>query len=361
MSLLCHKVPRFIPIPFQLHRYGVVARPSVVPHCSTRNYSLERHPAPGTRSCIIPSQLRIVQGSKNDFAPLIQQQIRRKHGARKGLHLQNLDEIAHRTEHATAEERRQKKKEKTAARKGGKKSVAQSDDVEDEFDSFDVEKKKNKALPETGEDDWDEEEEEEEAHDETVLPKPSEVKDKMMKYVDSFRDYLKTIRGGQPSVEMFDEILVRDAYGRGTGDVPLKAVAQIVFSSPTLANATCFDPSTAKAVATAIRDELDLNPIEEEGTGAMKIPIPRISVELRWQLIHTIEKRAEQFRVRIRNQRRKALEVVKKGVAGKLEGVSKDDAFRVQQEIEAMTDVVIKELKKVLDKKEEDILHVYNV
>jgi ribosome recycling factor len=328
--------------------------------CSTRYHSSAPSAFTGIRSFLIRSKIQNGQWNQNDFVPSMcfEQQIRCKHGARKGLHLQNLDEMAHRNEHAAAEERRQKKKEKTAARKGGKKAVAQSDEAEDEFENFEVEKK-NKTLPVDGEDDWDEQEEgEEDVHDETVLPDPRETKEKMMKHVDSFRGYLKTIRGGQPTVEMFDDILVRDAYGRGTGDVSLKAVAQIVFSAPTLASATCFDPSTAKAVATAIRDQLDLNPIEEEGTGAIKIPIPRVSMEVRQQLVGNIHKRAEQFRIRIRNHRRSALEVVKKGVAGKLEGISKDDAFRVQQEIEALTDVVIKELNKVLEKKEQDILSV---
>jgi ribosome recycling factor len=153
-------------------------------------------------------------------------------------------------------------------------------------------------------------------------------------------------------------VIVHDAYGRNTGTVSIKAVAQIVMTSHTMATATCFDPTTSKAVVVAIRDTLDLNPQAEEGTGTIQIPIPRISMEVRQQMVSTVQKRAEQFRVRIRNHRRSVLDTVKQGVAGKLEGVSKDDAFRVQQDIETMTDVVVKELNKLCEKKENDIMSV---
>ncbi len=285
------------------------------------------------------------------------------HGARKGLHLQNLAEMANQKEHDAAVARREKKKEKTAIRKGGKKVgvAAAAEDMNDEFDEYDA-KSKNKAQ--VNDDDWDElenddDDDDEEFDDAVVLPNPSEAKTKMMTHVENFRNYLKSIRGGgQPSVEMFDDVMVRDAYGVATGDVSVKALAQIVMVSPTLANATCFDPATTKAVVIAIRDTLELNPQAEEGTGAIKIPIPRISMEVRQQLISTIHKRAENYRVRIRNHRRKVLDVVKRGVAGRLEGVSKDDAFRIQQEIEAMTDTVIKELNKLSEKKESEIMSV---
>ena len=287
------------------------------------------------------------------------------HGAKKGLHLQHLAEMANQKEHDAAVARREKKKEKTAARKGGKKggggTASQHQDIEEDFEIYESKDKQNLSHK-TDDDSWNDlenDEDEEEVHDTTVLPNPNEAKIRMMKHVDNFRNYLKSIRGGgPPNVEMFDDVMVRDAYGVGTGDVSIKALAQIVMTSPTLATATCFDPATSKAVVIAIRDALELNPQAEEGTGAIKIPIPRISMEVRQQLISTIHKRAETYRVRIRNQRRTVLDIVKQGVAGKLDGVSKDDAFRIQQEIEAMTDLVIKELNKLLEKKESDIMSV---
>jgi ribosome recycling factor len=365
MSLLCRKISRTVILPVTKQILitdalnttvifrDAIQHQNISTTCQSTNYS-----SVSTKSY---DPFRHMSVGENNYAVINsrnrRQQIRCKHGARIGLHLQNLDAMAHRSEQELAEERRQKKKEKTAARKGGKKVAGLPQEGVNEFDSFDLDKKK--LLKDSGDDDdWEEPEEEDDEHDENILPDLNAVKGKMMKHVDTFKGYLKTIRGGQQSAEMFDDTMVRDAYGHGSGDVSLKAVAQIVMTSPTLAIATCFDPATAKAVSKAIRDTLELNPQIEEGTGAIKIPIPRISMEVRQQSVVNIQKRAENFRVRIRNNRRAALDIVKKGVAGKLDGVSKDDAFRVQQEIESMTDVVIKELNKVLEKKENDIMSV---
>jgi ribosome recycling factor len=274
------------------------------------------------------------------------QQRRNKNSAKKGLHLQTLNEMAHSGERAAAEERRQKRKDKTAERKGKKSSVGTAD----------------RAAPsKTNDDDDDDEDddrvEEEEDIDDNVLPEPSAVKRKMQRHIESFKEYLKTVRGGEATAELFDGVTVTDAYGRDTGSAPLKAVAQVVIASPTLAIATCFDPATAKAASKAILDQLELHPQIEEG-GTISIALPRVSLESRQQTAAAVQQRAENYRQRIRKNRREALDIVKQGVAGKLEGVSKDEAFRVQQEIEAMADVVIKELNQVADNKHKDILSV---
>lgn len=280
------------------------------------------------------------------------QQFRFKHAAKKGLHLQKLDEMAHSTEREAAEERRKKKKEKTAARKG--KKGGDSDSTAAAAATMSSSNASNDDDAE-----WDEEpeEEEEEEDDESVLPEPAAVKKKMVKHVEGFKEYLKGVRSGEATVELFDGIVVADAYGSGTGSAPLKSVAQIVISSPTLAVATCFDPATVRAVSVAIRNKLELNPQTEEG-GIIRIPLARPSMESRQQTASSVQKRAENYRQRIRKNRRTALDVVKQGVAGKLEGVSKDDAFRVQQEIEAITDAVIKDLNQVAEKKHNDIMAV---
>jgi ribosome recycling factor len=332
------------------------------------SFSIRRHISSATKTYTSMSLYDNPCINNNKQRQLMQQQTRYRmmsnHGAKKGLHFQNLAEMAHQKEHDAAVARREKKKEKNAARKGTKQkgggNVSTQQEILDEFEEFESKTSNKKVQPTTVDDDaWEEPEEDEEEQDTTVLPNPKEVKEKMMKHVDSFKDYLKSIRGGgQPTVEMFDDIKVTDAYGHGTGDVSVKALAQIVINSPTQATATCFDPATCKAVVKAIRDALELNPQQEEGTGVIKIPIPRISMDVRQQMITNLQKRAESFRVRIRNHRRTVLDIVKQGVAGKLDGVSKDDAFRVQQDIDAMTDVVIKELNKLLEKKESDIMSV---
>jgi len=264
--------------------------------------------------------------------------IRRKH-AKTGKHLETLNELAHEKSREDAQVRRNKKKEKKASKKHKEDDDAavtsttshENDEHEDEWED---------------DDDGGEEEQD-------ILPDPEKVKQRMTKIVNAFEESLKAIRGTDPTPEIFDDVMV-DAYG---SMAPLKSVAQVVIATPTQATATCFDPATAKAVSTAIRDKLALNPSIEDG-GVVKIPLPRVSMETRQKTAADLNKKSETFRQRIRKIRRKSLDIVKKGVAGKLEHVSKDDAFRVQKEIEELTEKMIQAVNDLAEKKHERVMAV---
>ena len=268
------------------------------------------------------------------------QQRRWKHnkGAKLGQHLQTLDDMAHRTEHQAAQERRKKEKDRRAPKKEGKEQPAG-------------------AAPETTEEEPNEDVEEEEEQDEMILPDPQQVEQKMQKHVMRFKDYLKGVRGGEPTPELLDDIAVTDAYGKGTGVTSLKSLAQVVVPSPTLAVATCFDPATAKAVANAIRLALGAdftNPQVEDGV--VRVPLPRVSLESRQSTVRGVHQRAEQFRKRVNQTRNKAIAVTKQGMAGRLDHVSKDDAFRIHEAIEKAKDAALLEINALADKKADDIL-----
>jgi ribosome recycling factor len=277
-----------------------------------------------------------------------------KHKSAKiGLHLQNLNEMAHENVRQEADEKRRKKKEKNAVRKN-KSDESGREDVSKRADSIET-ADQSSGEDTSSNDSFEEDDDVDDEHNvEGVLPVPANVRERMMKQVRQFEEYLKTVRGGEPTPELFDNIFV-NAYG--DPNTPLQAVAQIVLVSHTLATATCFDPALGKAVATAVRNKLSLNPSVDEG-GIVQIPIPRVSLESRQTTSAQVKKRAEVFRQRIRGVRRKALDIVKQGVAGKLEHVSKDDAFRVQKDIESMADDIIQKINVAADKKHEDIMVV---
>jgi ribosome recycling factor len=52
------------------------------------------------------------------------------------------------------------------------------------------------------------------------------------------------------------------------------------------------------------------------------------------------------------------MDVIKQGMAGKLEGISKDDAFRVSQEMEIVTDDVVQKITQAEKDKQASILQV---
>ena len=179
-----------------------------------------------------------------------------------------------------------------------------------------------------------------------------------MKIINSYEESLKSIRGAEPTPELFDDILV-NAYG--TENTPLKAVAQVVITSPTMASITCFDPSLVKEVRASIQLQLGLNPqtdASEGDAGVLKVPLPKVSLESRQQTATQLSKKAESFRQRIRRVRRRYNHIIKQGKDGKLEHISKDDVFRVAKEIDEVTDKAIKKLNDVTDKKHDSIMDV---
>lgn len=275
-----------------------------------------------------------------------------------GHDVETLKEMAHRPEREAAQERRKKNKARKAAKKGGGKqqNAAATDTsakaVDDSIDDNDDDNDDDLYFDDIDDDDDDENVDED---GEPNLPDPDAVRGKMNAVIERFKDSLKSIRGAEPTADMFDDVMVQ-AYGAAT---PLNAVAQVVITSPTLAQVTCFDPSVAKDVVKAIQLTLELNPqLEEGGAGDIKVPLPRVSMEVREKLSKSVKKRAESCKQRLRGVRRKAMDVVKKGKDGKLSGVSKDDAFASGKDIEAASEAAAEKLKSIMNEKMDSIMAV---
>mmetsp|Transcript_56871 Transcript_56871/g.138446 ORF Transcript_56871/g.138446 Transcript_56871/m.138446 type:complete len:396 (-) Transcript_56871:795-1982(-) len=299
----------------------------------------------------------------------------KQHSAKMGHHRDTLEEMAHRPEREAAKERRQKKKDKKSARKskkgGGGGASDASGGSSDTAAAVAVAKSDDDTAELFGSDDYDhdddyhddEHEDDDGAYggdgsgegdEEPSLPDTGKVKARMMTVVDKFEESLKSIRGAEPTPEMFDDVQV-NAYGSMT---PLKAVGQVVIVSNTLAQITCFDPSVAKDVQKAVQLALELNPQSGDEPGLIRVPLPRVSMEVREQTAKQLQKKHEKVKQRIRGVRRKAMDVVKKGKDGKLSGISKDDAFASGKDVDAVTEEVMDTLKVVVDAKMDSIMAV---
>lgn len=266
--------------------------------------------------------------------------------SKMGHHIEKAEELAHRAERQDARNKRHKKKG------GGKGGAAEVESVDMPGRSMEVvdlhiEEDATETIFEHGS-----------ADDEDLidLPDKDDVKSRMTRVVDAMVDSFRAIRGAEPTPELFEPIMVR-AYGELT---PLSAVAQVVISSPNQATLTCYDPETAKAVSEAVRDSgLNFNPrIEEGGGGVVVVPIPKVSMETRKALAKQLGKAAEASRQRVRRIRRAAHDVCKKGQAGKLEGISKDDAFRRGKEIDAVTEEIVALLNQKVEDKQNSVMAV---
>ncbi len=178
-----------------------------------------------------------------------------------------------------------------------------------------------------------------------------EASDKMEKSVDSFKKELAKVRTGRASLSILDGIVV-DAYG---SSMPLNQVGSITIPESRMIVIQPWDPQMLPAIEKAIlKSSLGLNPI---GDGkVIRLNIPQLTEERRKELVKSVKKIAEEFRVAIRNVRRDAIEILKKQKKDK--EISEDELFKYQEEAQVETDLYIKTIDEVTANKEKEVLEV---
>ena len=274
-------------------------------------------------------------------------------GSRMGKHVESFDDMAHNDSREEARLRREdkKKKSKKARLESHKEStnnasVGDDDDITED-DTF------ASGGGGSSDDDFGPKEDE---FGNPLLPEASAVRAKMLMVVASLERSFSSIRGGEATPELFDNVRVL-AYGE---TVPLSTVGQVVIEDPQRATISCYDPSVASDVKDAVRDMqgMNLSPyVEEGGSGVVIIPIPRVSEETRKEIVKEIGRQAENGKQRVRKIRRSAMDIIKKGKDGKLEGISKDDAFRLGKDVDGVTEEVLGVLNQIVEKKQNSVMN----
>jgi len=179
--------------------------------------------------------------------------------------------------------------------------------------------------------------------------KDAEVR--MGKSVESLNQDLTKIRTGRAHPSLLDHITV-DYYG---SEVPVKQVANIAVEDARTLTVTPWEKNLVKAIEKAIiSSDLGLNPATA-GT-VMRIPMPPLTEERRHDLIRVVRHEAEAARVAVRNIRRDANADVKALLKEK--EISEDDERRAEERIQRATDRFIREIDKVLEVKEAELLEI---
>jgi ribosome recycling factor len=173
----------------------------------------------------------------------------------------------------------------------------------------------------------------------------------MEKSVIAFKKELSKIRTGRASLAILDGISV-DAYG---STMPLNQVGSITIPESRMIVIQPWDPQMLPAIEKAIlKSDIGLNPI---GDGkVIRLNIPQLTEERRKDLVKSVRKIAEEFRVAIRNIRREAIEVLKKQKKDK--EISEDELFKFQDETQSETDLYIKQIDEVTANKEKEVMEV---
>lgn len=178
-----------------------------------------------------------------------------------------------------------------------------------------------------------------------------EMSEKMEKSVESFKKELAKIRTGRASLSILDGIHV-NAYG---SSMPLNQVGTLTIPESRLIAIQPWDPQMLPAIEKAIlKSDVGLNPISDGKI--IRLNIPQLTEERRKDLVKSVKKIGEEFRVAIRNIRRDAIEVLKK--QKKEKEISEDELFKLQEEAQSETDLYIKKIDEAAVSKEKEVMEV---
>jgi len=178
-----------------------------------------------------------------------------------------------------------------------------------------------------------------------------DAKTRMEKAIESLRHELGAVRTGRASPGLVEHLRI-DYYGAPT---PLNQLATISTPDARLIVIQPYDRGAMGGIEKAIlKSDLGLTP-SNDGT-VIRLSIPPLTEDRRRELAKHVRKRVEDARVAVRNVRRDIHDHMRK-----LEHehtISQDDLHRSETELQKLTDEQIKEIDKVGEAKEQELLAI---
>ncbi len=176
-----------------------------------------------------------------------------------------------------------------------------------------------------------------------------QVEAEMKEEVKKFEDEMMRVRAGRVTSVMFENIKV-NYWGAPT---PLPHVASINIIDAKTVVLQPYDKSVMGDIVKAIREsDLNVNPMVEGEK--IRLKFPDLTEERRKEIAKLIGKKAEEARIRVRAVRRDAMDEVKK--AKKDGEIPEDDAKRLEEEIQKLTDKHIGMINKMAEDKEKEVM-----
>lgn len=177
------------------------------------------------------------------------------------------------------------------------------------------------------------------------------MKDRMAKAIEVLETELSGLRTGRASLHLLDGIKV-DYYGTPT---PINQVASLSVPESRTILIQPWDTSQMQVIEKAIMtSDLGLTPTNDGKV--IRITMPQLTEERRKELVKVAKKYAEECRVSIRNIRRDANDEVKK--LEKDKEVSQDEAKKLLDQVQEITDENISTVDDIISRKEKEIMEV---
>jgi len=173
----------------------------------------------------------------------------------------------------------------------------------------------------------------------------------MEKSVDYMVHEFAGVRTGKASPALVENVDVQ-AYG---SSMKLKQLALITTPEPRLLVVQPFDAATVQNIERALKEsKIGITPAVDGKI--IRLPIPELSEERRKELVRSLGKMAEEARVRVRSNRRTAMDEAKKlKAAGQL---TEDELRDLEGEVQKLTDRFVKSIDEHLKHKEAEVMKV---
>ena len=161
----------------------------------------------------------------------------------------------------------------------------------------------------------------------------------------------RTLRTGRVTTKILDNVRV-DNYGSLT---PIDQAASVLATDATTITISPWDKSMLSVIEKAImKADIGVNP-NNNGT-EIKLFFPPMTVDQRQDTAKKAKGMAEDAKVAVRNDRKKANDKIKVLEKDKL--VTADDSKGAQDKVQKITDKFIAKIEELLKAKEQDILTV---
>ena len=165
------------------------------------------------------------------------------------------------------------------------------------------------------------------------------------------KDNLNTVRAGRANPALLDKVMV-DYYGTPT---PVNQVAKVAVPEPRMILIQPWEKPMLHEIEKALmKSDLGLTP-NSDGT-AIRLTIPQLTQERREELKKSVNKKAEDAKVALRNLRRDANDAIKK--LEKAKEITEDQSKKGQDDIQKLVDKYVKLVDASKAAKEKEIMEV---
>src|SRR5918911_4090478 len=165
----------------------------------------------------------------------------------------------------------------------------------------------------------------------------------MEKSVDYMVHEFAAVRTGKASPALVENVDV-EAYGSA---MKLKQLALITTPEPRLLVVQPFDASTVRDIEKALKEsKIGITPAVDGKL--IRLPIPELSEERRKDLVKSLKQMAEEARVRVRANRRTAMEEAKK--MQKAGEATEDGLNDIEIDVQKLTDRFVKSIDDHLER-----------